>query len=103
MSTPGFEGTFKRQRVIEEQPVNVADVRGPSEDRVIFEDAGQVRALRGRVLEAGPTWVRLARRDGLRMLRTDTVLRIEFGADSPGASASERAIGLYGDSIAVSV
>jgi len=59
----------------------------PPEDRVIFEDAGQVRALRGHVLEAGPVWIKLDRRDGLRMLRADTVLRIEFGT---GVSASER-------------
>ena len=67
------------------------------EDRVIFRDDGQVRALRGHVLEAGSVWVKLDRRDGLRMLKADTVLRIEFGARSPGVSASEREIGFSDD------
>lgn len=68
-----------------------------TEDRVVFEDSGQVRVLRGHVLETGPDWIRLARRDGMRMLRTKTVLRIEFGADRPGVSASERDNGFYDD------
>ncbi len=50
-----------------------------AEAKVIYEDEGQVRVIRG-IVEKDPLWpdfVVIHRRDGIVRLREDTVIRIE--------------------------
>ncbi len=65
-----------------------------AEAKVIYEDEGRVRAIRG-IVERDPLWpdfVVIHRRDGIVRLREDTVIRIEeWNGEGENRDESKRA------------